>query len=65
MVASGPRSAQVRRYLTEVSSSSPSAPISLESGSAANTMIVPMITDAISIITTEQEKTLFAVSLSS
>ena len=65
MVASGPRSAQVRRYLTAVSRSAPSAPISLESGSAAKIMIVPMTTEAIKIIMTEQENTLFAVSLSS
>ena len=63
-VASGPQRAQVRRYLTEVTSNSPSAPIIRASGSAAKNMMLPISTAARKIIMTAQEKTLFAVSWS-
>lgn len=45
MVANGLHSAQVLRYRTEVSSSTSSAPIIRESGSAAKYMTLPMNTD--------------------
>ena len=61
---SGLQSAQVRKYLTEVSSSTSSAPIRRQSGSAAKNITAPIMTDVMNIIITEQENTLFAVSLS-
>ena len=48
-------------YLTEVSRRRSSAPINLERGSAVKSIIVPIITEAMKISTTEHEKTLFAV----
>ena len=65
MVDSGLHRATVRIYRTAVSRSSPSAPISRESGSAAKNMILPITMDAINIIITEQVKVLLALLWSS
>ena len=54
--------AKVLKYFTEVSRSSPSAPIMRASGGAAAKIAAPINTEVTRIKTTEEEKTLFAVS---
>ena len=61
IVARGPHNAQVRRYRTDVSSSSLSAPIILAKGSAAKNIMLPISTEARKISIIEQENTLLAV----